>query len=280
MADNWPSYGTDENKEYRFRSIKGKTIRFQVKAAHDAHIALTSGEEETDPMLEVFIGGWEGAASAIRFKKADDLTKVDTPDILSEEEYREFWIAFDHDVVRVGKGGEWEPFMSATVPEPFDITHYGYSTGWGAVGWWQFHSEMHFQTEDCLTYNFIPVYGDTFSFSVACSNDAHLALTSGPEETSPMYEVFIGGWENQHSAIRLSKEGRGSGEDMIKVDTPDVVCCEEERKFYVTFKDGHIRVGYQDSDPFMEWTDPEPWKITHIGYCTGWGATGKWKFEF
>lgn len=65
--------------------------------------------------------------------------------------------------------------------------------------------EIHFQTEDCLTYNFIPVYGDTFSFSVACSNDAHLALTSGPEETSPMYEVFIGGWENQHSAIRLSK---------------------------------------------------------------------------
>lgn len=64
---------------------------------------------------------------------------------------------------------------------------------------------MHFQTEDCLTYNFIPVYGDTFTFSVACSNDAHLALTSGPEETTPMYEVFIGGWENQHSAIRLSK---------------------------------------------------------------------------
>lgn len=72
---------------------------------------------------------------------ADDLTKVDTPDILSEEEYREFWVAFDHDVIRVGKGGEWEPFMSATIPEPFDITHYGYSTGWGAVGWWQFHSK-------------------------------------------------------------------------------------------------------------------------------------------
>lgn len=48
---------------------------------------------------------------------------------------------------------------------------------------------------------------------------------------------------------------------MIKVDTPDVVCCEEERKFYISFKDGHIRVGYQDSDPFMEWTDPEPWKV-------------------
>ncbi|XP_045595456.1 uncharacterized protein [Procambarus clarkii] len=275
MADDWPSYGTDENKEYRFRSISGKTLHFQVKAAHDAHVSFTSAGEETDPMLEIFIGGWEGAASAVRFKKADDLVKVDTPDILSEEEFREFWIAFDNDEVRVGKGGEWEPFMQCTIPEPFPITHYGYSTGWGAIGWWQFHEEKKFTTEDCLTYNFIPVYGNTFEFSVACNNDAHLALTSGPEETTPMYEVFLGGWENQHSAIRLNK-----GEDMIKTDTPDILCSDEERKFWISFKDGRIRVGYKDTDPFMEWTDPEPWKVTHIGYCTGWGATGKWRFEY
>jgi len=273
--DNWPNYGTDVEKEYRFRDIKGKTLRFQVKAAHDAHVALTSGPNETDPMLEVFLGGWDGAASAIRFKKGDDLVKVDTPDILTESEYREFWIAFDHDEIRVGKAGEWDPLMMCPIPEPFDITHFGYSTGWGAQGWWQFHSEIPINTEDSMTYNFVPVYGDTFNFSVSCSNDAHLALTSGAEETTPMYEIFIGGWENQHSAIRLSK-----GDDMIKVETPDCLCSEEERKFYVTFRNGHIRVGYQDSDPFMEWTDPEPWKITHIGYRTGWGATGKWKFQF
>ncbi|XP_071526709.1 uncharacterized protein [Panulirus ornatus] len=272
--DNWPSYGTDENKEYRFRDIGGKSLRFRVKTAHDAHIALTSDAEETDPMVEVFIGAWEGAASAIRFKKADDLAKVDTPDILNEEEYREFWITFDNDEVRVGKAGDWEPFMVSPIPEPFQITHYGYSTGWGAVGWWQFHNERRFHTEDSQTYNFEPVYGDSVTFSVSCGHDAHLALTTGPEETTPMYEVFIGGWENQHSAIRLSK-----GDDMIKVDTPDIVCCEEERKFWLSFKNGHIRVGYKDSDPFMEWTDPEPWKVTHIGYTTAWGAAGKWMLE-
>lgn len=72
---------------------------------------------------------------------ADDLVKVDTPDFLSEDEYREFWIAFDHDEVRVGKGNEWEPFMQAAIPESFAVTHFGYSTGWGAAGWWQFHSK-------------------------------------------------------------------------------------------------------------------------------------------
>ncbi|XP_045114687.1 uncharacterized protein LOC123506555 isoform X3 [Portunus trituberculatus] len=277
MADEIPALGTDENKEYRFRQLHGKTLRFQVKTAHDCHVAFTSAAEETDPIVEVFIGGWEGAASAIRFKKdgsTDDLVKVDTPDIVTEAEYREFWIAVDHNEVRVGKAGEWEPLMQAPIPEPFEITHYGYSTGWGATGWWKFLNDRVLSTEDCLTYNFEPVYGDSITFSVACSNDAHLALTSGAEETSPMYEIFIGGWENQHSAIRLNK-----GDDMAKVETPDVVCCEEERKFYVSFRNGQIKVGYMDTDPFLEWTDPEPWKITHVGYCTGWGATGKWKLE-
>ena len=67
--------------------------------------------------------------------------KVDTPDIVTEAEYREFWIAVDHNEVRVGKAGEWEPLMQAPLPEPFEITHFGYSTGWGATGWWKFLSK-------------------------------------------------------------------------------------------------------------------------------------------
>lgn len=61
-------------------------------------------------------------------------------------------------------------------------------------------------TEDCLTYNYQPVYGNSFTFTVTCSNDAHLALTSAAEDTDTMYEVFIGGWKNQASAIRLNKD--------------------------------------------------------------------------
>nr|AAF65551.1 farnesoic acid o-methyltransferase [Panulirus interruptus] len=271
--DNWPSYGTDENKEYRFRDIGGKCLRFKVKTAHDAHVALTSGAEETDPIVEVFIGAWEGAASAIRFKKADDLAKVDTPDILNEEEYREFWITFDNDEVRVGKAGDWEPFMmspsqSHSKSPTMAIPLAGVLSAGGSFIMRDFH------TEDSQAYKFEPVYGDSLTFSVSCGHDAHLALTSGPEETTPMYEVFIGGWENQHSAIRLNK-----GDDMIKVDSPDIVCSEEERKFWLSFKNGRIRVGYKDSDPFMEWTDPEPWKVTHVGYTTAWGAAGKWMLE-
>lgn len=56
-----------------------------------------------------------------------------------------------------------------------------------------------------LTYIFTPVYGDAFSFSVACSNNAQLALTSAPKETTPMYEIILCDGENKISVIRLNK---------------------------------------------------------------------------
>lgn len=68
----------------------------------------------------------------------DNLVKVDTADFLNADEFREFWITIDHDEVRVGKGGEYEPFMNATLPAPVPVTHYGFSSGWGATGSFQF----------------------------------------------------------------------------------------------------------------------------------------------
>lgn len=267
-----PLHETGDEKQYRFLPLCGKTLRFSVQAGHDCHLAFTSEEGESDPMFEVFIGGWEGACSAVRFKKTDDLVKVDTPDILSADESREFWVAFDHDEVRVGKGGEYEPFMSCALPETVNVTHFGYSTGWGATGGFQFFHERCLSTEDKLEYNFEPMYGNTVTFRVCCDHDAHLSFTMGPEETELMYEVFIGGWENQNSAIRKSKETT-----VVKVDTPDE--CGSEKVYYVSVKDGLVRVGRCGEDPFMEWQDPEPFKVTHVGYCTGWGACGTWTLD-
>lgn len=278
MADEgWPAYGTAEDKEYRFHPIKGKSLRFRVKAAHDCHIAFSPVGEDTDDMFEVFIGAWEGEASAIRFKKGDDLVKEDTPEILSDEEIREFWITFDDDFVRVGRAGEHVPFMEAALPEHIDVAYYGFSSGWGATGWFQFYHEKPIQTEDCLTYNYEPIYGTSLTFGVSCSNDAHIALSGGPEDTEQMYEIFIGGWSNGKSAIRLNKDKE---QTVAIVDTPEVLSCDEERYFYITFKDGNIRVGHVGNpEPFMEYNHEEPYPITHYGYCTGWGASGKWNLE-
>ncbi|KAA0200295.1 hypothetical protein HAZT_HAZT007289, partial [Hyalella azteca] len=138
----------------------------------------------------------------------NNIAKESTSGIISASEFREFWVATDHDEVRVGRGGEYEPFMSAVLPEPVATSHFGFSTGHGATGDFIFFHERAAATENKLQYNFEPLYGDTFTFSVACDHDAHLGFTTAPAETPLMYEVFIGGWENQHSAIRKSK-GKG-----------------------------------------------------------------------
>jgi hypothetical protein len=46
-----------------------------------------------------------------------------------------------------------------------------------------------FTTEDKLEYQFSPVTSGALHFKVRAANDAHIALTSGPAEGDPMYEV-------------------------------------------------------------------------------------------
>lgn len=55
--------------EYIFRAILHGSISFSVDSANDAHIALTSQAKESEPIIEIFLGGWKNTASAIRFNK-------------------------------------------------------------------------------------------------------------------------------------------------------------------------------------------------------------------
>lgn len=46
-------------------------------------------------------------------------------------------------------------------------------------------------TEDKLEYHFFPVSSGSVSFKVRTSNDAHIALTMGPQPSDPMVEVNV-----------------------------------------------------------------------------------------
>jgi hypothetical protein len=65
-----------------------------------------------------------------------DKIEVQTPNILSDAEYRGFWIRWDCGLLEVGKEGERSPFLTWKDPEPFDFQYYGFCTGWGATGLW------------------------------------------------------------------------------------------------------------------------------------------------
>ncbi|XP_011701794.1 PREDICTED: uncharacterized protein LOC105458296 isoform X2 [Wasmannia auropunctata] len=131
------SLNTEDKLEYHFYPVTAGQIQFRIKAPNDAHIALTTGPQEGDPMYEVFIGGWNNGKSVVRKNRTKpEVAETETPGILSADEYRGFWIRWDNGVLTVGKEGESAPFLSYADPEPFGIGYFGVCTGWGATGEW------------------------------------------------------------------------------------------------------------------------------------------------
>jgi Farnesoic acid 0-methyl transferase len=127
-----PEFETPDKLEYTWFPTSGANgVVFRVKAANDAHIALTSTEAESDPMLEVFIGGWSNSKSVIRKNRTKpDVVEEATPAILDGGEFRGFWIRWTDNVIVVGREGEAAAFLSYDNPEAFPINFIGVCTGW------------------------------------------------------------------------------------------------------------------------------------------------------
>nr|XP_022920670.1 uncharacterized protein LOC111429093 [Onthophagus taurus] len=131
-------------------------------------------------------------------------------------------------------------------------------------------------TEDKLEYNFLPNSGGFLQFRVRAPHDAHIALCGQAAECDPMYEVFIGGWENSKSVIRKNR----AKPDVAEASTPGILNGNEFRGFWIRWSNGTITVGQEGSDaPFLNWSDSEMVPINYVGVCTGWGASGNWIVE-
>ncbi|KAI5639723.1 farnesoic acid 0-methyl transferase domain-containing protein [Phthorimaea operculella] len=134
------------------------------------------------------------------------------------------------------------------------------------------------KTTNHVKYQMYPVASGSMRFSVRAPNDAHLALTAGPYESNPCYEIIIGGWKNQKSVIRKTVDG--NKEDKAEVDSAYILNAGEFRDFYVRWDGGVIGVHHKNSsEPFLKWEDPKPFSITHVGFLTAWGSTGSWEFD-
>ncbi|XP_055542604.1 C3 and PZP-like alpha-2-macroglobulin domain-containing protein 8 [Wyeomyia smithii] len=123
--------------KYTFYPATSGVVNFKTRASNDAHLASTSGPAESNPMLEVFIGGWKNTKSAIRKNRAKpDVSEAYIPGILSVGQYRGFWIKWIDDVITVGMEGARVAFLSYKNSDPFPINFVGVCTGYGASGSW------------------------------------------------------------------------------------------------------------------------------------------------
>lgn len=123
--------------EYAFFAAGKDGVVFRVRAANDAHIALTSLEAESDPMIEIFLGGWSNSKSVIRKNRTKpEVTEANTPAILDAGEFRGFWIRWTDNIILVGHEGEAASFLTYENTEAYPINYVGFCTGWGASGSW------------------------------------------------------------------------------------------------------------------------------------------------
>lgn len=131
-------------------------------------------------------------------------------------------------------------------------------------------------TPDKLEYIFYPANSGCFTFKVRSASDAHLALTSMPQESDPMFEIFLGGWSNTKSVIRKNR----TKPDVVEVNTPGILSPGEFRGFWVRWYDNVITVGKEgEAAAFMSWEEPGMAPVHYVGICTGWGANGTWLID-
>ncbi|CAH2102819.1 unnamed protein product [Euphydryas editha] len=235
------------------------------------------GPQESDPMYEVFIGGWGNTKSVIRRNRTKpDKVEIETPGILNAGEFRGFWVRWDSGIVSAGREGESIPFISWSDPEPFPIAFVGVCTGWGATGTWKIEDGAEFNTPDKLEYKFGPVATGSLELEYRGPHNCHICLTPAPAEIDPMLEVILGGWENTKSVIRHCRRKP----DKVTIPTPGLMNPNEFRKFLLEWHCGRLSVrDGQTGAVLMEWVDPSPFPITHFGVRTGYGARGQWRIS-
>ena len=120
-------------------------------------------------------------------------------------------------------------------------------------------------------------------FTVNAKSDAHVGFFSEKKScpihcSNEMYEIVIGGWANSQSVIRRGSQG------LIKdlKDTQNILKSNEDRPFWADAKDGLVRLGKGKvigSDIVMIWQDNQQLDPSYVGFMTGFGSTGIWKFS-
>ncbi|KAJ8041524.1 C3 and PZP-like alpha-2-macroglobulin domain-containing protein 8 [Holothuria leucospilota] len=136
---------------------------------------------------------------------------------------------------------------------------------------------MEYDTDTSYYYRYLelPVGISHIQFEAKANNDVHIAL-SPSENSSDLYEIVIGGWKNTKSVIRRCKQCI----NLVSELTNRYLSANEFRWFWITFEsNGAITVGRNnESTPFMKWTDPDPLEVQYLGYSTGFGNSGQFRF--
>ena len=92
---------------------------------------------------------------------------------------------------------------------------------------------------------------------------------------SSIYEIIIGGDVNTRSFIGTNQKAKYTSFEK------DLLSESEFRAFWITWKDGNIKVGQGpvvNENIFLEWADPDFIEVTSVTVSSGNQGDGYWRF--
>lgn len=135
------------------------------------------------------------------------------------------------------------------------------------------------KTPDNLKYNFVPALEHgSVTVEFKGPSNCHIGLMALPNDTKPLTELILGGWNNTASVIRVNRESP----DRVRVDTPNIVNASHFTTFHIEWRHGHlsVRQGGPRGPLVMEAPEAVRFPVRFVAVRTGWGATGKWRIHF
>ncbi|XP_062966135.1 LOW QUALITY PROTEIN: C3 and PZP-like alpha-2-macroglobulin domain-containing protein 8 [Cynocephalus volans] len=141
------------------------------------------------------------------------------------------------------------------------------------------NERVHISTPNKYEFQYVqrPPRLTHFDVAVRAHNDAHVALSSGPQDTAGMIEIVLGGHQNTRSWISTSK----MGEPVASAHTAKILSWDEFRTFWISWHGGLIQVGHgpepSNKSVIVAWTLLRPPEVQFIGFSTGWGSMGEFR---
>ncbi|XP_072163240.1 C3 and PZP-like alpha-2-macroglobulin domain-containing protein 8 [Diadema setosum] len=115
-------------------------------------------------------------------------------------------------------------------------------------------------------------------FEVSANHDANIALSSESKNLQKMYRIVIGAHKKRVIVQRecptpystaCTVDIAASFFDSVLTGIPTY------DHFWLTFDEGRLMIGRHGNQvAFINWTDPDPFPVNHIGVWTGWTSEG------
>ncbi|CAH1398277.1 unnamed protein product [Nezara viridula] len=143
-------------EEFRYEFIPAPRNReasvFEVRAGRGLHIALSEVQNISQRMYQVVIGDLDNSVSWIGRGKhgySVHLMTKSTPQILSSDESRTFWMSWDRGVLSFGKGPQIHDsvILKWRMEKKMKVNFLGFATTWGQaaeIRVWNFNDEAGF----------------------------------------------------------------------------------------------------------------------------------------